>query len=47
MDVHKVEATIAKLIDDASTVNAQSQWLQFVLGGVAFLTIALLTKLTL
>jgi hypothetical protein len=47
MDVEKVEAPIDKLIADASTTNAQSQWLQFVAGAVAFCTVAVLTKLIL
>ncbi len=46
MDVQKVEAVIEKLIADAST-TAQSQWLRFVMGGVAFYTVAGLTKLIL
>lgn len=52
MDVEKVEAVIDKLIADASTThasitNAQSQWLRFVAGAVAFCIVAVLTKLIL
>ena len=47
MDVEKVEALIDKLIADASAMDARSQWLQFVMGAVAFGTAAALTKLLL
>ena len=47
MDVEKVEAVIDKLIADASNANAQSQWLRFVAGALAFCTVAVLTKLML
>lgn len=47
MDAQKVDDLIDKLIADASRTDAQSQWLQFVMGAVAFCTVAVLTKLIL
>ncbi|WP_313458182.1 hypothetical protein [Stenotrophomonas sp.] len=45
MDVQKVEDLIDKLVTDACKTDAQSQWLRFVMGGLAFCTVAMLTKL--
>ena len=47
MDVEKVEAVIAKLIADASAIDARSQWLRVVMGAVSFCIGAVLTKLSL
>lgn len=45
MDVQKVDAEIARLIADTSSIDAQSQWVRFALGAVAFCLVAGLTKL--
>ena len=47
MDVQKVEAEIAKLIAETSTINAKSQWIRFAMGAVAFCAVAVITKLIL